>query len=359
MPHALLTILILLFFCTTAVAADAHLLRAGDVLEITVYNHPELDLSARVQQDGHVRIPLCGKVKASGVSVGTLAEALSKLFEKKKIERAFVTIFVTTFAPRPVYVLGEVKQGGVALEIPPQGRLTALQAIGSAGGFSEIADKANVGILRLQPDGTQKRLAFNAASVIGGAKGTSDLKLSPGDTILVPRALPVSVFGMVGQPGAFAIDTETLPRCSELLSRAGGPTKEADLKQVLIIRTIGDKPQSESVDMDAVLAGDLTKDSVIRPGDVIIVNGKDRVYVLGEVKAPGSIVLERKIPLTMTKAIAQVGGVTRNANRRAVLLLRGDKAFSINLKAILDEDRKVTDRVLHPGDVIYVQESIW
>ena len=253
----------------------------------------------------------------------------------------------------------KVKDGGKELRIPAEGQMTAMQAISSVGGFAEAANKASVGVLRLQKDGTQKRLEFNAAAVINGVKGATDLPLAPGDTVLVAQATPVSVFGMVAKPGTFAIDTGKKINCSELICRAGGCTANADVKRVLIMRKANGKPAVITVDLDAVLNGDLGQDKVLMPGDVIVVNAQDQVFVLGEVKQPGAISLGRKVPLTLSKAIAQVGGVTRNANRRAILVLRGDKTLETNLKSILTKDRDAKDQQLQPGDVVYVPESLW
>ncbi|MFH0911710.1 MAG: SLBB domain-containing protein [Planctomycetota bacterium] len=341
---------------------SAHLLRPGDVLEITVHEHPEFHLKLRIDTDGGIRFPLCGTVEAEGRTASAIAAVLSQRLQEANIERAQVFVFVSEYAPRFVYVLGEVAGlESKALEIPTEGSLTALQAISSAGGFSERADLRNIFVLRNGPRGEPQRIPVDVQGIMARRETASDVPLAPGDTVIVPSARAVSVLGMVNRPGAFGIDTANRTSLAEMISRGGGFKPGADQDRTLLIRSEGPGPlQSYWVHMSQVMSGAVNQDVEVYPGDIIIVRPRDKIFVLGQVKAAGAFDVEPEIPMTVTRAIAMAGGFDKLAAEDSVLLIREGKVLPVNLRQALRKDGDLSlDRSLQAGDIVFVPESRW
>jgi polysaccharide export outer membrane protein len=93
-----------------------------------------------------------------------------------------VTVIVTTINSQRVYILGEVSRPGAFPLLP---NMTVLQALSSAGGFTQFAKEKGIYVLRNE-DGKQVKHLFNYKEVIAGKKTEQDIVLKAGDTIVVP-----------------------------------------------------------------------------------------------------------------------------------------------------------------------------
>src|SRR5262245_1939072 len=156
--------------------ADYRLL-AVDKLRIEVYKDTQLSQSLQIRPDGKITLPLVGDVMAAGRTSMELRDAISGSL-KEYIASPVVTVIVTETTPQVVYVSGEVTKPGVyALA---NGRISVLQAIAMAGGFTDFANRKDITILR----GTQK-LKFNYKDAIDDDNRHEPLQLQPGDTVVV------------------------------------------------------------------------------------------------------------------------------------------------------------------------------
>ena len=341
---------------------SSHLLRPGDVLEIAVYEHPELTVKARVDTDGTVLFPLCGSVQAAGCTAGEISALLSGRLQAANIERAQVFVFVAKYTPRCVYVLGEVAGGdSKALEIPPEGRMTALQAVSAAGGFSPKADLRNVFVLRGASGPSQSRVSVNVQEIMSRQGTSPDILLQPGDTVIVPSAMPVSIFGMIEKPGTFEIDTAHAVSIAEIISRAGGFKEGADRDHTLLLRTGDDgKITTTIVKAGELMRGNILAAPPVLPGDVIMTPARDKVFVLGKVRKAGAFDLQPGITMTVSRAIAVAGGFDKLAAEGNVLLVRGDEVNRIDLSKVFCKDGNLKlDTPLLAGDIVFVSESRW
>jgi protein involved in polysaccharide export with SLBB domain len=357
---ALLSVALLLSFAPLTHAAEGESLSPGDLLAISVYNHPELTISVHVAQNRTIRMPLAGQVDTTGLNPQALAESLGRTLEKAGITDAFVTVLVT-YAPRTAYVLGEVGGGGgQAFSIPPIGSLSAMQAVIAAGGFSERADLRKVAVLRTVDKAT-KRLPVDAVGFINAEVGAVTVRLQPGDIVVVPRAQPITVLGMVASPGTFPVDTAKPLLCSQVIGSAGGFQKGALREQVLVLRrTPEGKLARLVVNVDAALNGSAEDDIALFPGDTLIVKQADRIYLCGQVGSPGALDADPDTPLSMMRAIILSGGFTDIANQRKVALVRDGKSTDVDLRnVLLDSDKVAGDPLLKPGDMVFVRESLW
>jgi polysaccharide export outer membrane protein len=161
-------------------ASDSYVIGASDVLNITVWKEPTLSGTILVRPDGMISLALLGDVQASGLTPLQLAEQISAKL-KKYIQDPNVSVVISQIHSKVVYMLGEVvKRGPVEMT----SGMTVLQAIASAGGLTDFANKKKIYILR-NDSGTQQRIPVNYKEALKGDNG-SDLVLKPGDTIVIP-----------------------------------------------------------------------------------------------------------------------------------------------------------------------------
>jgi polysaccharide export outer membrane protein len=133
-----------------------------------------------VRPDGKISVPMLNDITAAGLK----PEQLAKLVEQaaaKYIRDAAATVIVQEIHSRKVFVIGEVtKPGAVQLG----GEMNVLQVLAEAGGFLEHANKTDVTIVRNE-NGRERRFKFNYKDVVKGKKPEQNIKLLPGDTVLV------------------------------------------------------------------------------------------------------------------------------------------------------------------------------
>ena len=161
-------------------AAD-YVIGAEDVLDINVWKEPEVSRTVPVRPDGKISLPLLNDVQAAGLTPMQLGSVITAQL-KKFVAQPQVTVIVITINSQRVYVLGEVNRGGA---IPLMPNMTVLQALSSAGGFTQFANQKQIYVLRNE-DGKQLRFPFNYRQAVQGKDGTQNIVLKPGDTIVVP-----------------------------------------------------------------------------------------------------------------------------------------------------------------------------
>jgi polysaccharide export outer membrane protein len=164
-----------------AAADPNYIIGAQDVLSISVWKEPDLTREVPVRPDGKISMPLLNDVQAAGLTPTQLANQITVSL-KKFVTEPQVTVIVTQINSQRVYILGEVNRAG-AYPLLPQ--MTFLQALSSAGGFTEFANVKKIYLLR-QESGKQQKYPFNYKEVIAGKNGEENILLMAGDTIVVP-----------------------------------------------------------------------------------------------------------------------------------------------------------------------------
>ena len=165
-----------------AAASDEFVIGPGDVLAINVWKEPEISKVVPVRSDGRISLPLIGELQSGGLTPRQLeAEIIKGL--KDYVAEPSVTVVVQEIHSQNVNVLGMVNRPG---SYPLTKTMTVVDAVATAGGFRDFAKQKSIYVLRRNPEGTQTRLAFNYKDVIKGVNPTQNVKLQPGDTIVVP-----------------------------------------------------------------------------------------------------------------------------------------------------------------------------
>jgi polysaccharide export outer membrane protein len=164
-------------------ADDAsYVIGVDDVLSINVWKEPDVSRLVPVRSDGKISLPLVGEVDAGGKTPKALkAEITEKL--KNYISEPEVTVIVQEMRSKKFNILGMVTRPG---SYPLTGSMTILDSLALAGGFRDFAKKKAIYVLRKKADGTDERLPFNYKDVISGKNTQQNVRLMPGDTVVVP-----------------------------------------------------------------------------------------------------------------------------------------------------------------------------
>ena len=249
----------------SAQSAADYVIGPQDVLTIQVFDQADLGGRYTVETDGTFSFPLIGRVKAGGMTLRGFEIELKRKLADGYFKNPQVTVAVEQYRSQRVFVMGEVRQPGpVALT----GGMTLIEALARAGSTLPSAS-GEVAIVRgasgakaapVLPNGDPNTTIFRA-SVRDLEAGVlkQNIELHDGDTIFVPRAETVYVFGQVKMPGAFAVQKDTT--VLQALSLAGGVTENGAMNRIKIVRIV----KGEKKELKVKLS------DLVRPGDTIIV----------------------------------------------------------------------------------------
>ena len=149
-----------------------------DVLQVTVFQVPDLSKSTQVNGNGDVTLPLIGQVHVGGRSVEQAQQDIAEKLGKKYVRAPQVTVLVTKSGQR-VTVNGSVKSPNV---LTIDGRLTLSQAIAATGGLGELANSNRIQVARVS-DELVKDNIFDLDQIQSGA--IPDPVLQGGDIVVV------------------------------------------------------------------------------------------------------------------------------------------------------------------------------
>jgi polysaccharide biosynthesis/export protein len=154
----------------------------GDLLDIEVYDEPDLTREVRVLTDGAISVPLLGTLKAGGLTVGELEKKVTALLAEKYLVNPQVTVMVKEFSN--IFIFGEVKNPG---SFPLYGKMTVFEAITLAGGFTEVANPTKVKVIRNE-GGHEVTLEVDVERLTKKGDASQDIALKANDRVIVPRS---------------------------------------------------------------------------------------------------------------------------------------------------------------------------
>src|SRR5579863_4654610 len=199
-----------------------------DLIEVSVYNVPELASKVRVSNSGDIYLPLIDYVHVDGLTQEEAQTLIQKRLEDGGFVRSpHVSIFVDEAASQGVTVIGEVGKPGIYPDVADH---KLYEVISEACGFTSAASRKIAVIRRNQPEPIRVELPRNLADDLSG-----NIDIMPGDTITVPRAPIVYVVGDVGRPAGLLVDNGSLT-VLQALALAGGTNHTAKLGGARIIR---------------------------------------------------------------------------------------------------------------------------
>jgi polysaccharide export outer membrane protein len=249
---------------TAAQPLDA--LRPGDVLQMDVYNNPDLSALIRIPATGPAHFPLIGAVDhVKGMTIDALSNRLKKLYEEKYLRNAMVLLTVKEYGMRRVYVMGSVAHPS-AIDLDPGVSSSAIRALSSAGGLLDEAARQGIMVIRENEHGA---VSVFPVAVADNGTANKDIPLMPNDLIVVPRLDRVYITGQVMKPGAINIPSQETLTVSKAISLAGGFDKYAREGEVKLLQA---GSPVRTVDVEALLSGHRElEDPVLHPGDTVYV----------------------------------------------------------------------------------------
>jgi polysaccharide biosynthesis/export protein len=201
----------------------------GDLVDLTVFDVPELVLKVRVDSSGGVSLPLLGDMKVAGMTVRDAQRLIAHgLVDRQLVKDPQVSVLIEEFATQGVTVYGEVNTPGV---YPLMGPHRLYDAISMAGGLTLKAGRT-VTILHAGQRDHPETITLSTEYPTGRA----DVTIYPSDTVIVSKAGVVYVLGEVNKPGAFVMENNTSMSLLKATALAGGTTKLASLKHALILK---------------------------------------------------------------------------------------------------------------------------
>ncbi|MGR3909784.1 polysaccharide biosynthesis/export family protein [Burkholderia sp. SR8] len=271
-------------------APDAYTIGRGDVLQITVWDHPELAAALGapaqaalraadappgfvVDQDGTLQFPFAGRLPVAGLTAEQVQTQLTRRLDKT-FRNPQVTVRIASFRAKQVYIEGEVHTPGSQSvnDIP----MTLYDAIGRAGGFSASADQSRIVLVR---DGVERRIDLTEMAEQG--RNPSKIVLRNGDLV---RVLPrdesgVFVMGEVNKPVTALPMRNGRLTLSEAIAQAGSlNANTADAAQLYVVRGMQDeRPQVYHLDARSPVAMVLANQFQLKPKDVVYVDGNGLV----------------------------------------------------------------------------------
>lgn len=236
-----------------------------DVLAITVWDQADLGGKFSVETDGSFTFPLIGRVRVAGRTLRAVEDLLvSGLTEGKFFRAPQVTVGVEQYRSQRVFVLGQVRTPG---PYPLTGDMTLIELLALAGsttgeaGAEAVILRARPGQRATAPADPPTDLDKRTDGVIrvdidlDRGRASQNVQLHDGDTIYVPRAELVYVYGQVNSPGGYPLRKDTT--ILQALSLAGGLTDRGSTGRIRIVRVVNGKRSEIKANLeDVVRAGD-------------------------------------------------------------------------------------------------------
>jgi len=243
-------------------ARPDYIVGSQDVLMITSYDQADLSGKFTVETDGTFTYPLIGRFRAGGLTLRGVEDGLKeRLRDGGFFKNPQITVSVEQYKSQKIFVVGEVRTPG---SYSLSGNMSLVEALARAGSTLPTASGEAVIVHPASgaeaagptlPNSANDTVRVDLRALQNGASG-SNAVLRDGDTIFVPRAESIYVFGQVKNPGAYPLqqkDTTVL----QALSLAGGVVDRGSTSRIRVVRIVdGEKKELKVKLTDLVQAGD-------------------------------------------------------------------------------------------------------
>jgi polysaccharide export outer membrane protein len=280
-----------------------------DLLNISIFEAPEMNCTERVSARGDISLPLLGGVHAAGLTPRELESVLQGLLRGTYMKDPHVGVFVQELQSHPVSVVGAVKMPGV---FQIRGTKTVIEVLSMAEGVTDDA----------------------------------------GDTVLIMHRVGYAEADNSNGPDPTPAGIAPGPLPGEALSKNNGsrpavPEKNGEIEEINLKKLL------ESADS--------ALNAPVCPGDIVKVPRAGIVYVVGEVQKPGGFVLQNNESISVLQALALAEGPTHTSAISRARIIRSDPAtgkrteIPMNLGKIFSG--KAPDALLQPKDIVFVPNS--
>jgi polysaccharide export outer membrane protein len=280
-----------------------------DLLNITVFEAPEINCTTRVSASGEISLQLLGPVHAAGLAPTELETVLQGLLRRTYMKDPHVGVFIQELQSHPVSVVGAVKMPGV---FQIRGTKTVIEVLSMAQGLADDA----------------------------------------GDTVLIMRGAGYAESGSPSGPLTTPAENPSIQPARKTFARSDGSNLTAT----------ENKGEIDTINLKKLLESDDSALNVqVRPGDIVKVPRAGIVYVVGEVQKPGGFVLQNNENISVLQALALAEGPTHTSAMGRTRVIRTDPAtgkrseIPMNLAKIVSG--KAPDAFLQPKDIVFVPNS--
>jgi polysaccharide export outer membrane protein len=254
-----------------------------DLLNISVFEAPEMNSTVRVSANGEISLQLLGAVHAAGRTPKELESVLQAHLRRTYMKDPHVGVFVQELQSHSISVVGAVKMPGV---FQIRGKKTVIEVLSMAQG---LADDAGDTVLiqhgaeytqpgssnGSQPTAQEKNGAIeeiNLKKLLDSADSALNVPVRPGDIVKVPRAGIVYVVGEVEKPGGFVLQNNENISVLQALALAEGPTHTSAISRARIIRTdpASGKRTEIPMNLGRIFSGK-APDTFLQPKDIVFV----------------------------------------------------------------------------------------
>ena len=254
-----------------------------DVIQITVFDVPDLNQTVRVANDGTIAMPLLGRMQASGLTADQLRDQLETALGKNLVQNPQVSVFVQQFQARPVSIVGAVEKPGLYQITGPRSLVEMLSLAGGlakrgtapAGkyiyvtrprGFNNL--KVVPGMREIAPD----KIAIDVHDLLYTQATGLNISIQSHDIIAVAKADVIYVAGNgVRKQGGFVLEDRDSVTAVQALAMAEGFAPNADKHQARIIHTKADGSRTETyIDIEKVIR-EKAPDPVLAANDILYV----------------------------------------------------------------------------------------
>jgi polysaccharide export outer membrane protein len=265
MSKYLVPLFAMLIASPLAAQTESLLIGPGDVLHVQFYDTPELEQHPRVNDAGQVPLLFLGPVAVAGKTPEQAASSIAALTVALNYMRhPQVVVTIDQYATQDVSVTGEVlKPGSYPIATPR----SVLDVLSMAGGLNAMADRHIV--IRHRDPAAMPTNYFVSNDLAKALH--DDVRVQPGDTILVARVGLVYVLGDVARPGGYPMVTNRAPvTLLQILAAAGSTNKTAVLSKLRLIRKTEGSYVEVPIQLDAIEKGQ-KPDVVLAEDDVLFI----------------------------------------------------------------------------------------
>ena len=327
-------------------ASHDYVIGSGDLLDISVFDVPELSKEVRVSQSGTISIPLIPvRLRVAGLSETQAEEKIAELLEANGlVSHPEVGVAVKEHRSQPITVVGAVQHPMV---YQADRDVTLLEVLAEAGGISNDAGDTVI---------VTRRRSFSLVEVANPQ--TAPTTAAPGSGEPPPLDPPAKADSAEKKAEA-APNTPAFPSAEELAH--ANPQMPSETTQA---NSSPSSPDSTSITInlnDLLETGDTRNNILLHAGDVVTVPHAGIVYVLGAVTRPGGFVVSNdRTQLTTLKVLSLAGGLTNIAKTQHAVIIRRDDTgkqteTQVDLKKVLS--RQSEDITMHPSDILFIPDD--
>lgn len=326
-------------------ARHDYVIGSGDLLDISVFDVPELSKEVRVSQTGTISIPLIPvRLRIAGLSETQAEEKIAELLEANGlVSHPEVGVAVKEHRSQPITVVGAIMHPMV---YQADRDVTLLEVLAEAGGIAN--DAGDTVIVTRQRTFSLVEVANPQTNSGTAAPGSGEPPPLDPPAAEAPAKISTDV----------AAKTPSFPSAEDLAQSKGPAASTADTAAGPTT------PDSTSITInlnDLLETGDTRNNIVLQAGDVVTVPHAGIVYVLGAVTRPGGFVVSNdRTQLTTLKVLSLAGGLTNIAKTQHAVIIRKDDSGKqtetpVDLKKVMN--RQSEDITMHPSDILFVPDD--